>query len=354
MSDLLSHGRRSPSPALFSSPSTCSSPSTPSLSDRSIADRPIGVYYEHPTWFRPLFDAFARRGLSWERICPESPNYDPAVDGRDRYRLVLNRMSPSAWERGRGEAVRSTGDYLSHLEAHGVAVLNGAAAWRLDIDKWAQIELLEHLGLPAPRTRLACGVEQILQAAEGLEYPLLVKPNNGGNGAGIRRFQSRAELAEAVLAEVFTVGSDGRLLVQEYHPPTGRSVVRAETLGGRLLYAVRVHFGDGDGFSLCLADVCSLVGGERLKTVQVENQGDVAVERFMPPPEVVEEIERVAGAAGLDVGGVEYLESERDGRRYYYDVNALSNFVAQPVRVLGFDPHERLADHLAGWRGRAL
>ena len=86
--------------------------------------------------------------------------------------------------------------------------------------------------------------------------------------------------------------------------------------------------------------------------MQVDEDNDVAVQRFMPPPEIVREIERVAGAAGLDVGGVEYLESERDGGRYYYDVNALSNFVAQPVRVLGFDPHERFADHLVGWRGR--
>lgn len=57
-------------------------------------------------------------------------------------------------------------------------------------------------------------------------------------------------------------------------------------------------------------------------------------------------MERIAWAARLDVGGIEYLVSERDGRRYYYDVNALSNFVADPVRVVGFDPTERLVDAL--------
>ena len=60
------------------------------------------------------------------------------------------------------------------------------------------------------------------------------------------------------------------------------------------------------------------------------------------------EIERIVGAAGFDVGGVEYLESERDGRRYYYDVNALSNFIADPVKVVGFDPTARLVDALVG------
>jgi hypothetical protein len=32
----------------------------------------------------------------------------------------------------------------------------------------------------------------------------------------------------------------------------------------------------------------------------------------------------------------------------YYDVNALSNFVADPDRVIGFNPYARLADFLIG------
>ena len=51
-------------------------------------------------------------------------------------------------------------------------------------------------------------------------------------------------------------------------------------------------------------------------------------------------------AAGIDVGGVEYFIDDRDGRRYYYDINALSNFVADAPRVIGFDPFARLADFL--------
>ena len=63
---------------------------------------------------------------------------------------------------------------------------------------------------------------------------------------------------------------------------------------------------------------------------------------------MIGEVERIVAAGGLDVGGVEYLDSERDGRRYYYDVNALSNFVAEPTTVLGFDPTARLVDALEG------
>ena len=35
-----------------------------------------------------------------------------------------------------------------------------------------------------------------------------------------------------------------------------------------------------------------------------------------------------------------------DGRPYFYDINALSNFIADAPRVLGFDPFARLADWL--------
>jgi hypothetical protein len=51
-------------------------------------------------------------------------------------------------------------------------------------------------------------------------------------------------------------------------------------------------------------------------------------------------------AAGIDVGGIEYIIDDRDGHIYYYDINALSNFVADARKVVGFNPVENLADFL--------
>ena len=65
-----------------------------------------------------------------------------------------------------------------------------------------------------------------------------------------------------------------------------------------------------------------------------------------PTPEIVEAAERIAQAVGLDVGGVELLIDDRDGTPRFYDINALSNFVADPLNVLGWDPHERLVDYI--------
>jgi glutathione synthase/RimK-type ligase-like ATP-grasp enzyme len=65
-----------------------------------------------------------------------------------------------------------------------------------------------------------------------------------------------------------------------------------------------------------------------------------------PDAHLVEAAERIAQAAGLDVGGVEVLIDDRDGTPRFYDINALSNFVANPLDVLGWDPHERLVDFI--------
>ena len=64
---------------------------------------------------------------------------------------------------------------------------------------------------------------------------------------------------------------------------------------------------------------------------------------------VIDQVERIARAAQLDVGGIELLVDDRDGRHYFYDVNALSNFVADAENVIGFDPFVNLVDYLA-WR----
>ena len=65
-----------------------------------------------------------------------------------------------------------------------------------------------------------------------------------------------------------------------------------------------------------------------------------------PPGDIIRAAEQIAHAAGLAVGGVELIVDDRDGTPRFYDINALSNFVADPLNVLGWDPHERLVDYL--------
>jgi hypothetical protein len=294
---------------------------------------PIGVLYEHPLWFEPLFAELDRRGVPYERIHAERLLYDPA-DAEARYSLVVNRMSPSAWTRGHERALFSSLHYLAYLESIGTPVLNGHDAYLLELSKVRQLSLLAELGIPHPRTRVIDDAARAVEAASGLEFPVLVKPNVGGSGAGITSYASPDELAAAEL----DLGVDGTALVQEQLPGAGDAIVRIEILDGRFLYAIRLLLMPGS-FNLCPADYCELPG----IADGVSGRG-LPVEGFDPPAEVVEDAKRIVAAAGLDLGGVEYLVNSRTGEPTFYDVNALSNFVADAPNVVGFDPFVDLVD----------
>ncbi len=68
------------------------------------------------------------------------------------------------------------------------------------------------------------------------------------------------------------------------------------------------------------------------------------IEAYQPPTAIVDEARWLVAAAGMVVGGVEHLVNERDGQHYCYDVNALSNFVADAPNVISFNPYVNLAD----------
>src|SRR5215470_5946636 len=102
--------------------------------------RPIAIFYEHPHWFEPLFAALARREVPYVRLDAARHGFDPAGTGEE-FSLVFNRMSPSAWKRGCGEAIFFTRDYLGHLEGMGVPVFNGSAPYALETSKALQVSL---------------------------------------------------------------------------------------------------------------------------------------------------------------------------------------------------------------------
>jgi hypothetical protein len=120
-----------------------------------------------------------------------------------------------------------------------------------------------------------------------------------------------------------------------------------ETIGFKHIYAIKVHL-TGETFDLCPADICQTSTGQSLENACVveASKAGLKVEGYEAPPKVIQDIERIVRAAGIDVGGIEYIVDDRDGQVYYYDINALSNFVADAPRVIGFNPIENLADFL--------
>ncbi len=310
--------------------------------------RPIAIFYEHPEWFNPLFLELRRRGVGFDRLLAHQHRFDPA-EPSSPYRLLVNRMSPSAFTRGHTQAIFYTLQYLAYLKEIGANVLNGYDAYVYEFSKAKQLGLLHRLGLRYPRARVINDASQAVGAAEGLTFPVILKPNIGGSGAKIVKFNSSEELKEGAEGGSMDLGIDHTALVQEYLEAEGNSIVRVEILGGEYLYAIRLLLSSGD-FNLCPADYCqpAAAGG----TGSADGLADgvsglgVPVEGFTPPTEVIDDVKRIMAAASIEVGGVEYLVNSRDGQVYYYDINALSNFVANAPQVVGFDPFPRLVDYL--------
>ena len=318
----------------------------------------IGVVYEHPEWFGPLFAEMDRRGLPYDRIDVSAHTFDPET--RDvPWSLVLNRMSPSAYLRGHGQAIAYAHELLRYLESTGADVVNGTAAFALETSKVAQSLLLQRLGLRTPRTLVINHPSRAPAAAAGLRFPVIVKPNIGGSGAGMQRFETPESLRGTVEEGALSLGINHTALVQEFLPARDGHIVRVEVLDRRFLYAIKVYPNPNAGFNLCPADIChpdAAVEPGGTATPADLCPADLPkvalrVEGYTPPDEIVRDVLALVAAAGLDLGGVEYLVNDRDGRVYYYDINALSNFVTDAVRVVGFDPFAALVDYLVA-RGR--
>jgi hypothetical protein len=311
-----------------------------------MSSRPIAIYYEHPDWFRPLFAELDARGINYVKLNAACHSFNPGVLDAN-FSLLFNRMSASAHVRGNSQAIFFTQSYLAYLETVGIRVINGTRAFALEISKARQLQLLNSLGLRFPKTHVVNCANEILAAALQIGFPLLVKPNIGGRGAGIVRVNSKEQLEAAIDKASLNLWIDQTALVQEFIPVRDGRITRVETLGGKFLYAIDI-FTTGKDFNLCPAEICQVdrVSASFEDPTRGAPNPRLKVEACKPPPSTIDEVEKIAAFGGIDVGGVEYMVDDRDGRIVYYDINALSNFLANAPRLLGFDPHARLVDYL--------
>jgi hypothetical protein len=306
--------------------------------------RPIGVIYENEGWLEPLFRALDAVRAPYERLYAVDVTFDPAGPG-PRWSLAVNKVSPSSYLRDHAAAIPFARSFLPFLEGRGVPVVNGSAAFRLETSKAQQLLLLHSLGIRGPRARVVTSHTRIGEAATGLRFPVIVKPNVGGSGALMRRFDEPAELTAAASWEL---GPDGSGIVQEYLEPADGAIVRIEFLDGEFLYAIKItdDRAHREDFNLCPADICQVpdpLAEFDNNPLDAPAKKPLRIEAFDPPGEMIDAVLRIARGGKLDVGGVEYLVAARDGLPYVYDINALSNFVTDALALVGFDPHARFA-----------
>jgi ribosomal protein S6--L-glutamate ligase len=232
-----------------------------------------------------------------------------------RCNLVLESGNPRIFHKGKevrglsvalpriGASVTAVGlSVVRQLEAQGVPLLNGAGAIARSRDKLAALQHLAAAGVRIPRTVLARGggeVKELVAQVGGL--PAILKLLQGTQGVGVMIAHSEAEV-ESILGTLWDLGQE--ILLQEFVAESRGQDLRALVVGSRVVAAMRREAKTGEFRS-------NLHRGGFGSPVQL-------------PPDYAEAAVRAARVLGLDVAGVDLLES--DGGPTVLELNSSPGF----------------------------
>ena len=298
----------------------------------------IYVIHENNDWVIPLRDAFAKRNLPYAEWYLDQWAVD--LSGLPPQGVFYNRMSASSHARDHRYSAELTATVLAWLERHGRVVVNDSRALDLEISKTRQYMRLVHEGIPVPKTVAVVGERALPDALSAFTRgPLIVKPNRSGKGVGVRLYETPEQILRAAERDELPEAIDGTLLVQEYIRGQTGHIFRAEFIGGRFHYLVKIDA--TGGFELCPADVCELdsfcpatPGGKKFEIV------DGVVTR-----DQIARYERFLRNNGIGIAGIEFV-LRSNGERLVYDVNTNTNYNAEAERASGKSGMDAIAEYL--------
>jgi hypothetical protein len=306
----------------------------------------IHVIHENPAWLAPLAGAFDAERLPWCDWFLDRGSFDLSASPPEG--VFYNRMSASSHTRDHRYAAELTAALLAWLAGHGRRVVNGPRALDLEISKARQYAALEAAGIRTPHTVLVAGRDGLVAASRRhfAGGPVILKPNRGGKGLGVRLFQTAQALAEHVGGSDYDAPVDGLNLLQQYVRAPVPLITRAEFIGGRFFYAVEVD--TSEGFELCPADACAVddafcpagpseAGAPRAKFTIV-NDIDAELKR---------RYEAFLAANAIEVAGIEFIR-DAAGTPYTYDVNTNTNYNQDAETHAGRSAMTALARFLGG------
>ncbi|GMA29777.1 glutathione synthase [Arenivirga flava] len=298
-----------------------------------IADRPtVYILHENAEWLPPFTRALDEAGVPWIDWELSSGSIDLTQAPPEG--VFWSRLSASSPSRGHAHAKEVARSVLRWLEAAGRRVINGSGVVEFEVSKVAQYTALAAEGFDVPRTIAVFGRDELVERARTLPTPFITKHNQGGKGIGVRRFDSQDDFAAYASSDGFEEPVDGVTLLQEHLLAAEPFVTRAEFIGGRFVYAVRVDT-SGGSFELCPAEACAVppTGLSPAVCDVPDAQGGLPAPAplFTERTEItaahplIVRLEAFLAARGIEIAGVEFFETV-DGRVVPYDVNTNTNY----------------------------
>ena len=188
--------------------------------------------------------------------------------------------------------------------------------------------VMERLGVPVPRARIAEELDTALAAAREIGFPLIIKPLAGSAGAGTTRVADEAELCRAFAG----VAEHGSVLVQRY----------VEGMVG----SAQVVFNRGE--------VRAWASSYKLLTWPGPYSPS-SCRLFRTIPALEPHLARIGAAFRLHgLMGLDFMEEAATGEVSFLELNPRPGAIAHTCRVAGADVRGPLHDLASGMPGTGI
>lgn len=204
---------------------------------------------------------------------------------------------------------------IKQFQLAGFYVLNGYIGVFRAKNKIRTMQMLDHFGIPVPKTMVTRDPKALEEAAAEFRFPVIIKVIFGTHGRGVFIAESKRSLKPIV--EYLTAKERGPISLQEYIKEAGGKDIRAFVLGKKVIAAMSRSAKGGEfranfhqGGNVAVADLTKeekKIAIKASNTLQLDISG-VDILRTKSGPKVIEVnsnpgLEGVSKASGVDVAG---------------------------------------------------
>jgi hypothetical protein len=283
------------------------------------------IIHENEEWLIPLRKALEKFDVQYEEWLLDDMTIN--IDQSPPNGIFFSRMSASNYTRNHLHSNQSSNIILTWLENHNRRVINGTNVLKIEFSKVLQQLLLKQSGFKTPKTIVAVGINKIKEAASNLNvYPMIIKPNQGGKGFGVKLINTINELDEMLEDNLINSSKDDTWLLQEKISTNEEFITRMEFIGGNFIYSLKVF--SKNSFELCPADACEVDLDQFCPVDEINDINNSQPSFFIdddPDKNLAKQLTIFLKKHQIEVAGVEFIRN-KDGVPIFYDINTNTNY----------------------------
>ena len=283
------------------------------------------IIHENEEWLIPLRKALEKFDVQYEEWLLDEMTIN--IDQAPPNGIFFSRMSASNYTRNHLHSNQSSNIILTWLENHNRRVINGTNVLKIEFSKVLQQLLLKQSGFKTPKTIVAVGINKIKEAASNLNvYPMIIKPNQGGKGFGVKLINTMNELDKMLEDNLINSSKDDTWLLQEKISTNEEFITRMEFIGGNFIYSLKVF--SKNSFELCPADACEVDLDQFCPVDEINDINNSQPSFFIdddPDKNLAKQLTIFLKKHQIEVAGVEFIRN-KDGVPIFYDINTNTNY----------------------------